>query len=115
MNKVEVDTKRNEKLALWRGFKPSENTYGLKYPTKVKNRYVYPDNTYTCANLPNFSESADLCIKWLLPKVDGLEGVLFWPTTEGLWWSMSVIDIPFEGDTLAEAIEKYVDWQSEEE
>ena len=110
MDNEKLLKERNEKLALWSGFEFEKNTTpsgGIYY-----NRICDP-NSKVC-KMPDFSKVDD-CITWLLPRVDGLEGVLFWPTTEGYWWSMSVIDIPFEGDTLAEAIEKYVDWQSEDD
>ena len=106
----------NEKLLKFAGFVEVPNRWYWDIHGERKLKWCFPkDIIIDLGKPPNFYKDTNACIRYLLPRVDGLEGVLFWPTTEGYWWSMSVIDIPFEGDTLAEAIEKYVDWQSEDD
>lgn len=106
MDNEKLLKERNEKLAKFAGFKSiKRNIDGIKFIDITRKGKRFD-------SIPDF-EKVDNCIKWLLPKLKELDDVTFFPATKGYWWSMSVIDIPFEGDTLAEAIEKYVDWEKE--
>ena len=55
-----MNDKLNKKLAEWAGFKKS------KYTTRL---YDYPDKSKHYAELPNFPESLDACVKRLVPKL----------------------------------------------
>ena len=98
---------RNEKLAKWAGVGYCEYWHNSGH-----------DDMF-CDDPPPDFEKVDNCIKWLVPKIEDLQGVSFYPTTTGYRWTIAVgyyLDPDlYEGDTLAEAIEKYVDWQGREE
>ena len=108
----------NEKLLKFAGFKEApKNRYYFDVHGERKSKWIAPTSIEYSEKPPNFYKSADLCIKWLLPKIKGLAGVTFFPNGKGYWWKVmsNVGVLIYEGDTLAEAIEKYVDWVKENE
>ena len=115
MDNEKLLKERNEKLALWSRFEFTKKTTpsgGVYYPVVQR-----PDGKL--CDMPDF-EKVDTCIKWLLSKIEDLDGVYFYPKLPtivgGYYWIMNINGgVSFEGDTLAEAIEKYVDWVKENE
>ena len=115
---------RNEKLALWGGFRKVVLSGGASL---ILPNGEIQTNTYSTIhpNYPDF-EKIDECIKWLLPKIKELEQfsatILYRGNSINLFWTLELCLCPKEadhvfltGDTLAEAIEKYVDWVKENE
>ena len=106
----------NYKLLKFAGFTYYNNPaiFGGKIQ---KTGWYTPDNC-KCRRPPNF-EKVDNCIKWLLPKIKDLDGINFYPKAngDGFYWNVYVAGqkYPHEGDSLAEAIEKYVDWVQDTE
>jgi len=101
MDNEKLLKERNEKLAKFAGFNETCMGHDIVWMF---------NNNYPPVNLPDF-EKVDECIKWLLPKIEGLDGIWAYPTDDGYYWTVSVIGCPansFEGDSLAEAIEQYV-------
>ena len=111
MDNEKLLKERNEKLALWSGFEGIPSG-GIAYPEQLSGGKSFIGHS----KFPDF-EKVDTCIKWLLPKIEGLAGVTFFPNGKGYWWKVmsNVGVLIYEGDTLAEAIEKYVDWVKENE
>ena len=105
----------NEKLLKFVGFTYYDNS--VIYGGKIQKTGWYTPDDCKCRRPPDF-EKVDNCIKWLLPKIEDLDGVWFYPnTTGGYRWVVNVINCPidaFEGDTLAEAIEQYVIFEEDE-
>jgi len=118
MDNEKLLKERNEKLALWSGFRKVVLSGGASL---ILPNGEIQTNTYSTIhpNYPDF-EKVDTCIKWLLSKIEDLDGVYFYPKLPtivgGYYWIMNINGgVSFEGDTLAEAIEKYVDWVKENE
>ena len=115
MDNEKLLKERNEKLALFGGFKKLDKPFdrGL-----MRDVYWLDPDTFPCKQLPDF-EKVDNCIKWLLPKIEGLDEVHFHlrPISKGYYWKLIIYsrNEPFGGESLAEAIEKYVDWVKENE
>ena len=105
MDNEKLLKERNEKLALWSGFEGIPSG-GIAYPEQLSGGKPFIGHD----SFPDF-EKVDTCITWLLPKIEGLDGIWAYPTDDGYYWTVSVIGCPansFEGDSLAEAIEQYV-------
>ena len=64
----------NEKLARWAGFHKVKlkEVYDIGYSTLWENGLGYSEG-----RLPNFIQSLDACIKWLVPKIEFVEVVIF--------------------------------------
>ncbi len=74
----------NKKLAKWVGFqfirvdlvpfhkKPEDYRTNYWYSS---NHWVYPDETKTKGNCPNFTQSLEACFKWLVPKLQEVQGI----------------------------------------
>ena len=110
MDNEKLLKERNEKLALWADFKPCKCNVCRQFLKEFETQPFYNYGNQKALDLPDF-EKVDECIKWLLPKIEDLDGVWFYPTDGGYYWTVSVIGCPansFEGDSLAEAIEQYV-------
>ena len=124
MDNEKLLKERNEKLALWSGF-----TTRL---TKEGNTVGWWTPDYPCGSSGGFTidppdfEKVDTCLKWLLLKIKELEQfsatILHRGYSINLFWTLELCLCPKEkeadhvfltSDTLAEAIEKYVDWVKE--
>ena len=103
----------NEKLLKFAGFKEApKNRYYFDVHGERKSKWIAPTSIEYSEKPPNFYKSADLCIKWLLPKMN----YAYITLSPNFGWIVTVTKQEYyEGDTLAEAIEKYVDWVKENE
>ena len=116
MDNEKLLKERNEKLARFAGFwQICESQW------RDGSNYAFETNTiYKNGRklMPDF-EKVDNCIKWLIPNIENLNNIMFFPSTLGVKWILNIRGYlkthNLEGSTLAEAIEKYVDWESERE
>jgi len=60
----------NKKLAEWAGFKEADikKYYYWEIGGERVAKWIEPNTDYHC-KLPNFTQSLDVCFKWLVPKL----------------------------------------------
>jgi len=114
-----------EKLLRFASFTEVTNHWYYDVHGEKKCKWSFPPDKYGIEYIEkpiDFYKDVNACIKYLLPLIRTFKGIHIMPVGEGcLLWTIFVsrystgFDDSFVGDTLAEAIEKYVDWQSEEE
>jgi hypothetical protein len=105
MDNEKLLKERNEKLARWSGFTKCDT---------LPDAWWYPAHGAVTEELPDF-EKVDECIKWLLPKIKRLVVVIIYPWRNSYRYEIKINGFhgTIEGDTLAEAIETYIDWEKE--
>ena len=115
MDNEKLLKERNEKLARFAGFCIHKMENSVNNPQLFSCADCGEVEGFFGIEYPDF-EKVDECLKWLLPKIEGLAGVYLYLTTDsGYWWIVGIEAVNYEGNTLAEAIEKYVDWVKENE
>ena len=134
-----MDKQLNEKLARWAGFKQSglfpKCDYHWEHQKKCANWFT-PEGFTThgpfdrmLGRLPNFSDSLDLCFKWLVPKTSvvgvdfqyfsgGVRCFITYMSEPGFDTEHSLVEVEHEGEAygmsalaLCKAIEQYIGQQ----